>query len=113
MELQKWNIVAMLAVFKAGGAFVPLDPSHPTPRLQDLAKTVDGSILLCSRRHASLLAPVAETVIPVDWEFIDRLPATLNAADHTRRCKPSNAAYLLFTSGSTGTPKVRSWFGVH
>lgn len=96
----------MIAVSKAGGAFVPLDPSHPIPRLQGLAKTVEASVLLCSRRHATMLAPVTDTILPIDWEFIDRLPASLNTAHHTGRCKPSNAAYLIFTSGSTGTPKV-------
>lgn len=98
----------MLAVSKAGGAFVPLDPSHPIQRIQRLVQTVEATMLLCSHRHGDLLAPVAETIFPVDWDAIDRLPARVDPADHTSRCKPSNAAYLIFTSGSTGTPKVLS-----
>lgn len=102
---QKWNIVAMLGILKAGGACVPLDPSHPVPRLQMLIQAVNGKLLLCSRRHVLRLEGVAQTVLPVDDGFLSqcqdnsaRIPFTANS---------NNAAYVIFTSGSTGQPKVR------
>lgn len=98
--------MALVAVMKAGGAFVPLDPSHPTSRLKGLAQAVGASTLLCSRHHVETLAPVVETVIPIDWEAINNLPEYLESSSHISRAKPSNAAYVIFTSGSTGEPKV-------
>ncbi|KAL1965991.1 hypothetical protein VTN77DRAFT_4931 [Rasamsonia byssochlamydoides] len=104
-EKSKWNIVAMLAVLKAGGAFVPLDPSHPIPRLQALVRAVGAKILLCSSPHAAHLADVAEAVLAVDDERV----ASLQTRPTGQRCLPrpqgTNAAYILFTSGSTGEPK--------
>ena len=43
-----WAIVAMLAVLQAGGAFVPLDPSHPLGRLQNIISRVGARLLLIS-----------------------------------------------------------------
>lgn len=86
------------------GAFVPLDPSHPIPRLQALARSVDARLLLCSRHHVELLATVSEVVLPIDDEFINRLP--VGQSTPISQVKSNNAAYLIFTSGSTGEPKV-------
>jgi non-ribosomal peptide synthetase component F len=94
----------MLAVMKAGGAFVPLDPSHPIPRLQALARSVDATLILCSRRHVGLLGTVLDTVFPVDDNTINQLP--INKSTKSSQVRSSNAAYLMFTSGSTGEPKV-------
>jgi len=99
-----WTIVSMLGVMKAGGAFVPLDPSHPLPRLCALARTVGAEILLCSRQHARMLATVAEKILPVDREMMDRL--SLNPDNHASRATSKNAAYVIFTSGTTGEPKA-------
>lgn len=99
----------MLAVLKAGGAFVTLDPTHPTSRLQNLVHAVDARILLCSRSHVANLTEIANIVLPVDEDTILPSPATLKKENLDRpRAKPDNAAYILFTSGSTGEPKVKN-----
>lgn len=103
----------MLAVMKAGGAFVPLDPSHPTPRLRALARSVDASLLLCSRRHAALLGTVLDTVLPVDDDTINQLPITSGQSTQITPAKSNSAAYLMFTSGSTGEPKVPTLSYIH
>ncbi|EAW07799.1 nonribosomal peptide synthase Pes1 [Aspergillus clavatus NRRL 1] len=102
-EKSKWNIVAMVAVLKAGGAFVPMDPTHPTARLQSLVRGVQAQIMLCSRNYAEKLQTVAETLLPLDDEFVDTLPSPTTTVSST--VKSSNAAYVIFTSGSTGEPK--------
>jgi non-ribosomal peptide synthetase component F len=96
----------MLAVLKAGGAFVPLDPSHPIARLQSLVGEVEAEIILCSTIHSSRLASAADNVVAVDAEQLEKLTASKNERSPV---SPSgtNAAYVLFTSGSTGKPKVR------
>lgn len=97
----------MLAVLKAGGAFVPLDPSHPSPRLQALVRAVDARIMLCSSSHAADLSAVADTVLAVGDDMISSLTTKSTGQYCLPRLQGSNAAYILFTSGSTGEPKVR------
>ena len=94
----------MLSVMKAGGAFIPLDLSHPIPRLQALTRSVDARLLLCSRRHVGMLAMVSEIVLSVDDELVNQLP--IRQSTQIGQAKSNNAAYLMFTSGSTGEPKV-------
>jgi non-ribosomal peptide synthetase component F len=97
----------MLAVLKAGGAFVPMDPTHPTARLQSLVQGVQAPIMLCSRSQADKLKTVAETRIPLDEETVDGLPDLPTGTFSSTTVNSSNAAYVIFTSGSTGQPKVR------
>ena len=105
-EPQKWNIVAMLGVMKAGGAFVPLDPTHPTSRLQRLIESVKATVALCSQNRADTLRPIVKTLIPLCTETLDRLAAPVEGVDLASGVTSQNAAYVLFTSGSTGEPKV-------
>ena len=99
----------MLAVLKAGGAFVPLDPSHPFDRLRGLCDSVGAKLVLCSNHLAQGLTGVADKVLPLDDSTITKA-ATAKSADaiaSTIRVSSANAAYVIFTSGSTGKPKDR------
>ncbi|KAL3462809.1 hypothetical protein BJX64DRAFT_288021 [Aspergillus heterothallicus] len=104
-DKSKWYFIAVLAVLKAGGAFVPLDPSHPPARLQSLIKKVDAKIVVCSEWHADRLLGLSEIVIPLSQTTFDRIrpaPVGFISSDEVN-C--TNAAYVIFTSGSTGEPK--------
>jgi non-ribosomal peptide synthetase component F len=96
----------MLGVLKAGGVFVPLDPSHPKSRLQNLVQSIDSTLLLCSRQHVAHLATVAMNVIALDGDMIESIPTVSDEVFDRSVVNSSNAAYLIFTSGSTGRPKV-------
>ena len=98
----------MLAVLKAGGAFVPLDPSHPVERLRGLCDSVGAKLLLCSHHHAESLEGVSDSVLPIDDDTIVNATQTGDTTlDMSASVTSSrNAAYVIFTSGSTGTPKV-------
>jgi len=98
----------MLGVMKAGGAFVPLDPTHPTSRLQRLIESVEASVALCSQNHADTLQPIVQTLIPLCTETMDRLAEPADGVNLASGVTSQNAAYVLFTSGSTGEPKVHS-----
>ncbi|OHW97892.1 nonribosomal peptide synthase [Colletotrichum incanum] len=95
-------IPAMIAVLKAGGAFLPLNPDHPSARLQALLEEAKVKLVLASpERFASLLGSVNCKVLPVgDFQPSQKTTAPLGIA-----FTPTHAAYLLFTSGSTGKPK--------
>lgn len=101
-DKSKWTVVAMLAVLKAGGIFVPLDPTHPLPRLRALASKVQATTILCSSQHQAMLNSVATELIPVDDQLFINL-----AEQHSEVNLGSfhNGAYMIFTSGTTGEPK--------
>ncbi|AXB42530.1 amino acid adenylation domain-containing protein [Amycolatopsis albispora] len=91
-------VVALLAVLKAGGAYLPLDPAHPDDRLSGLLADAGAPVLLTDHADRSL---GARTVVDLAHTDLDAYPAT---APETG-VGPGNLAYLMYTSGSTGTPK--------
>ena len=94
---------AVLAVLKAGGAFVPLDPGYPADRLAYMVADSGMAVLLTQAALADRIPFTGHTVL------IDQ-PEAGGYADHERPGAGSatgadNAAYLIYTSGSTGRPK--------
>jgi amino acid adenylation domain-containing protein/non-ribosomal peptide synthase protein (TIGR01720 family) len=102
-EKSAWAIVAQIAVLKAGGAFVSLDPSHPEDRLKSLIEDVNGHVILSSAQQYDKISKIFHNTIKVDANALARLPKV----EYPIRSpvKPSNTAYVIFTSGSTGKPK--------
>lgn len=99
-----WMIVALLAVLKAGGAFVPLDPEQPQDRLTFMLDDIGRPLVLAQEaRRDWLRAAGAGEVVCLDtaWDTISRHPATPPQDD----AGPGDLAYVIFTSGSTGRPK--------
>ncbi|KAH7042794.1 non-ribosomal peptide synthetase [Macrophomina phaseolina] len=105
-EKSMWTIVAMLGIMKAGGAFIPLDPSHPTARRQEIVKETKAQFMIVSPSAAAGCAGMAEHVLPLSASLMAWFPKTANHGMKQRsKPAPSNAAYTIFTSGSTGKPK--------
>ncbi|KFZ18629.1 hypothetical protein V501_01109 [Pseudogymnoascus sp. VKM F-4519 (FW-2642)] len=99
----KWTTVGILAVMKAGGAFVLLDPTYPLSRLQEISGDIRATIVLCSVDNITIAEQIAKTVIPVgdsDMEWCKEHCGPMGSV-----VKPHHALYAVFTSGSTGKPK--------
>ncbi|WP_255208205.1 non-ribosomal peptide synthase/polyketide synthase [Myxococcus sp. AM009] len=96
-------IVAVLAVLKAGGAFVPIDPASPAQRKSFVLKDSDASVLLTLRHLAEAWKPQVRHLVCLDTEAskLASLP-TRNVVVNVRE---EHLAYVIYTSGSTGTPK--------
>ena len=97
-------VVSMLGVLKAGGAFVPIDPTYPPERVQYMIEDSGIPVLLTQKMVREFLTvPDRVQVIAVDeaWETIAQEP-TENPENVT---VPENLAYVIYTSGSTGRPK--------
>ncbi|MFK3774284.1 amino acid adenylation domain-containing protein [Pseudomonas sp. NPDC089406] len=94
--------VALLAVLKAGGAFVPLDIGYPPERLAYLLQDSAAALLLVdSRLPWSAPLPPGVRSLAVDQLALQAKPATPPQV----AIAPQNLAYIIYTSGSTGLPK--------
>ncbi|MGI5182532.1 amino acid adenylation domain-containing protein [Dactylosporangium sp. CA-152071] len=98
-------IVALLAVWKAGGAYLPLDPTHPPARLSFMLADARAAVVLGTEDLLDELpAGRIRTVALDDPRIAARLVAT-SGEPLDVRVLPGHLAYVIYTSGSTGTPK--------
>ena len=91
--------VALLAVVKAGGVYVPLDERYPLSRMEFILRETGVAVLLVDARHANEALPQGAAVLVVE-------PGPLEDPGNPGIvCHADQAAYVMYTSGSTGTPK--------
>jgi len=103
MERTLERVVAIVAVLKAGAAYVSLDPTYPRERLSFLIEDAEAPVLLTEHRFLDVLPETSAVVLCLDgdWAAI--------SGDESRppesSAGPENLAYVVYTSGSTGRPK--------
>ncbi|WP_394824378.1 non-ribosomal peptide synthase/polyketide synthase [Pendulispora albinea] len=101
-------VVGLLAVLKAGAAYVPLDPSYPAERLAYMLRDSAPEVLL-TQTGMALGALAREATMPVlDLDAPDPAWSGLSSRDLKREdmnLTPEHLAYVIYTSGSTGLPK--------
>ncbi|HYG08482.1 MAG TPA: amino acid adenylation domain-containing protein, partial [Pyrinomonadaceae bacterium] len=97
-------VVSLLAVLKAGAAYLPLDPAYPQPRLRYMVEDAEASLLITHQHLRSLLPPLP-LVICLDDEAAMAADPLSAEADSPPPVSPDNLAYIIYTSGSTGRPK--------
>lgn len=103
LERSAVAIAAMLAVLKAGGVYVPLDPSYPPERLHFMLEDAPIAVVLTQKDWADLFQTGKTTVICLEQEW----DAIAQESDEnlSTPCTADQLAYIIYTSGSTGTPK--------
>ncbi|MXG26694.1 non-ribosomal peptide synthetase/type I polyketide synthase [Streptomyces sp. YIM 132580] len=96
-------IVTLLAVLKAGGAYLPLRPDQPADRIAHLVRATGAGLVIVSGEPARQ----GTAALPVITLTLDALRATEPHPDGPRReVDPDSTAYVITTSGSTGSPKA-------
>ncbi len=104
--------VSLLGILKAGGVYVPLDPTFPQERLRAILEDTQAKVLFTQAHLLPNLPAIAKRCcfqqiaqhsicLDRDWEIIDRFPA------HNRETEIDldQTAYIIYTSGTTGKPK--------
>ncbi|MDM8562425.1 amino acid adenylation domain-containing protein, partial [Candidatus Marithioploca araucensis] len=102
LERSMQMIISVLAVLKAGGTYIPIDPDYPAERIQRTLET-SGAVCLLTHQYVQeklSLADSLKVVYPNKVEINAYSKQNIGLAQH-----PDDIAYIIFTSGSTGMPK--------
>jgi amino acid adenylation domain-containing protein len=95
-------IIAILAVLKAGAAYVPIDPTNPKERIDFILEDANATVLITSITYAAIPTNKGNMcihiVLPIDLTTADEF----NLPEHAG---PDDLAYVIYTSGTTGKPK--------
>ncbi|MCP3811980.1 AMP-binding protein, partial [Mycobacteriaceae bacterium Msp059] len=100
LERSPHAVVAMLAVLKAGAAYLAIDPAVPDERIQFMAADAEPVVALTSAGLAERLRGCAVPMLDIDDPGLAPCPTTPLPSP-----APDDIAYLIYTSGTTGTPK--------
>jgi amino acid adenylation domain-containing protein len=103
LDREAWAGVALLAVLKAGGAWMALDHAYPPPRLAYMLEDAEASVLLTTTQLAASLPAQSARLVCLDTEA--QQIATHVSSNLGSVAGPDNLAYLIYTSGTTGRPK--------
>src|SRR3989441_2822025 len=99
-------IAAVLAIFKAGGAYLPIEPHFPADRIARTLSRAGCRLILTERGSTATLDRALDSLSGVQTLFIDAACADGHAdSDLGLAVAPDQLAYIYFTSGSTGEPK--------
>ncbi|MFD1814822.1 amino acid adenylation domain-containing protein, partial [Rhodococcus gannanensis] len=98
-------VVAIYAVVRAGGAYVPVDPDHPAERIGHILDTAQPVCVLTTTTDDFAAAGDFPVVAVDTLDLADLSSAPVTDADRRGVLRPQHPAYVIFTSGSTGKPK--------
>lgn len=106
-EKSAWVVVSMMAVLKAGGTCVSLDPSHPRDRSETIIRDAGCHILLSAPGVSGMFSDMVDglLVLNIDEQFVESLANANTKFEPNGLASPDNAAFIVYTSGSTGVPK--------
>ncbi|WP_370901397.1 amino acid adenylation domain-containing protein, partial [Chryseobacterium gossypii] len=97
--------VAMLAVLKTGAAYVPMDPSYPSERIEHILHDTKAKIVLGQESTIKQLKNKAVDTISLDEVTFKAVLETFESNNPVTAVTANNLAYVIYTSGTTGMPK--------
>ena len=106
-------VIALLGIMKSGAHFVPLDPTHPQPRIQAIINESGVNVVITQSKTSSLIDSSNATLIEIDQYDLSKVDIAAACAQKFPQSKQagsasnplSDTAYLIYTSGTTGHPK--------
>jgi amino acid adenylation domain-containing protein len=101
-------LTAILAIFKAGGAYLPLNPDDPIDRLAQICEQSQVPFMIATNQLAPLISQAIGNLDRSPTQILswEELAQSQQSPDNLPiRCHPGNLAYVIYTSGSTGKPK--------
>jgi amino acid adenylation domain-containing protein len=105
LERSAQAIIALVAVLKAGGAYLPIDPAYPSGRVAMILKDARPTVLLTESHLLDGLPACDASTICLDCEDLRNSNSEELGIESNSEAKAENLAYVIYTSGSTGNPK--------
>ena len=126
LERSELMVISILAVLKAGCAYVPMDPSYPEDRIKYILEDTKTQIVMTNSKHQKMLEEILDRkgdldintslpgfnkdlnfcdVLAVDSEFIQQKVKTYPVQNLITETRSNHLAYVIYTSGTTGKPK--------
>lgn len=103
-EKSMWTIVVMIALWKLGAGWIPLDPKQPRQRLETIISSVQASTVIASGTNKELMMRLAPQVLILDASLTQRILSE-PSPEFQSQSQPHDISFVMFTSGSTGKPK--------
>jgi len=102
LERSEWMMISILAVLKAGGGYVPIDPFYPEERIKYMIEDTSIKLLITHSDFLFNLGDFSGTAFAIDLQFDNLEDLSNNIENHSLAI---DSAYVMYTSGSTGHPK--------
>ncbi|SNQ45381.1 Nonribosomal peptide synthetase 3-2 [Frankia canadensis] len=108
LHRSEWMVIVQLAILKAGGAFLGIDPNDPPERRRFILDDSRPSVVVVERRHDAAAAGAGARAVLVLDDVVDIVLADDGdrPGPMPRINRPSDLAYVIYTSGTTGRPKA-------
>ena len=99
LNRSEWLVIGLIAIMKAGGVYVPIDPEYPLERIRYMLEDSGCKAVLTEEENADLLLELSLQIVNIrDVDLPDK-----HNPSHVAH--PNHLAYIIYTSGSTGQPK--------
>jgi amino acid adenylation domain-containing protein/non-ribosomal peptide synthase protein (TIGR01720 family) len=98
-------VIAILAILKSGGAYLPIDLAYPPDRLAFMLEDAQAPVLLTQRELTSKLPATKARVVRIEDVLETSSADRSDEANLPATSGPNNLAYVIYTSGTTGKPK--------
>lgn len=98
-------LVSILAVLKAGGAYMPIDPNHPEDRIAFMLSQSKALVLLSGIYLSDKINKINFRGKVIYSDFSEEKVYSLDDTNLEKISNPTDLSYIIYTSGSTGTPK--------
>lgn len=104
-------IIAILAVLKAGAAYVPMDASYPEERIKHILADTGSKVILTNQQHCQLISQITSKtqlhtqIVAVDNQELRDKVNNYSEKVNQLSVNGNNLAYVIYTSGTTGKPK--------
>ncbi|WP_347220316.1 amino acid adenylation domain-containing protein, partial [Chryseobacterium sp.] len=106
LERSENMVIAILAVWKAGAAYVPMDPSYPVDRIKHILTDTGSRVVLAQQSTVDKVQLIENVnIVSLDKAEIQSSIKGMSSANPSVSINSANLAYVIYTSGTTGLPK--------
>jgi amino acid adenylation domain-containing protein len=105
LDKNEYLVIAIIAVLKAGGGYVPIDPHFPDDRVNYILDEIEANVLICNQNYYDQLKQRCPSVLSIEDLLRNTAFKIESMENPINKTSSDNLCYVLYTSGTTGNPK--------